>query len=104
MYVYFNMAHLVFYQTELDTLMVSSVSTSTLASAVVPAISPPPYSNNTASTLTSFKAQLATLLNIPVHLAGSGDVSLHVAYQKYCAYLTATKMYEKMLEEKSWTG
>jgi hypothetical protein len=47
--------------------------------------------------------QLVTLLNIPVNLVGSGDVTLWVAYQKYCAYLTAVQTLNKMLAEKTWT-
>jgi hypothetical protein len=42
------------------------------------------------------------LLNIPVELVGSGDVTLRVAYQKYCAYLAATQKLERMIADKTW--
>ena len=88
---------------ESDNPSVSLASASAPITAIVPVISPPPYSNDTASSLTPFKAQLVTLLNIPVNLVGLGDVSLRVAYRKYCTYLAAIKTYDRIVGEKSWT-
>jgi hypothetical protein len=63
-----------------------------------PSAHPPSYSTATATTfLTSLKGQLATLLGVPLHLVGSGDVSLHMAYQKYKAFLAATHTAEQLV-------
>lgn len=48
------------------------------------------------------KSQLIDLLNIPAHLAGSGDVSLPVAYQKYKAFLVACQTLNDMVNNKTW--
>ena len=53
--------------------------------------------------LDSFKSQIIHLLNIPVHLTGSGDVSLPVAYQKYMAYLVACNTLDEMVGNGTWT-
>ena len=51
----------------------------------------------------SFKSQIIRLLNIPAHLAGSGDVTLPVAYQKYMAYLVACNTLDEMVANGLWT-
>ena len=63
-----------------------------------PSAQPPSYSTAIATTsLTSMKEQLATLLGVPLHLVGSGDVSLRIAYQKYKAFLAATHTAEQLV-------
>lgn len=70
--------------------------------AATPIISPPPYS--TDSSISAQKMQLATLLDIPTYLVGSGkDASLRVAYEKYRAYLAAVATYDKKIAEGTWT-
>ncbi|KAF8237576.1 hypothetical protein L208DRAFT_1213568, partial [Tricholoma matsutake] len=49
------------------------------------------------------KQQLITILGIPSSLAGTGDVSLQIAYQKYKAFLTVFQTYEEMVKAKTWT-
>jgi len=49
-----------------------------------------------------FKSQLINLLGIPVHLTGSGDVSLPVAYQKYKAFLVACHTLDDMVANGTW--
>ena len=51
----------------------------------------------------SFKSQIIQLLNIPAHLAGSRDVTLPVAYQKYMAYLVACNTLDEMVANGLWT-
>jgi len=51
----------------------------------------------------STSSQLITLLGIPVHLTGTGDVSLSLAYQKYRAFLIAFGTYEDMIKANTWT-
>ena len=63
---------------------------------------PPPYSQRVS--ISPFRMELATLLGIPAHLVGPGDVSLQVAYQKYCAYLMACQTLDRMHADKSWRG
>ena len=48
-------------------------------------------------TLDSMKGQLATLLGVPLHLVGAGDVSLQKAYQKYKAFLAAVHTAEQLV-------
>ena len=48
--------------------------------------------------------ELTTLLGVPAHLVGPGDISLQVAYQKYCAYLIACQTLDQMHADKSWRG
>lgn len=65
---------------------------------------PQPSSSKEISTAPSFKSELANLLGVPAHLVGAADVSLQVAYQKYCAYLTASQTLDRMVANKTWTG
>jgi len=58
---------------------------------------------SSAAASDSFKSQIVRLLNIPVHLVGSGDVSLPVAYQKYMAYLVACGTLDAMVANGLWT-
>jgi hypothetical protein len=58
---------------------------------------------SSASAFDLFKSQIVCLLNIPVHLVGSGDVSLPVAYQKYMAYLVACNTLDVMVANGLWT-
>jgi len=51
----------------------------------------------------STSSQLITLLGIPVHLTGTGDVSLSLAYQKYRAFLITFGTYEDMIKANTWT-
>jgi hypothetical protein len=46
---------------------------------------------------------MISLLGIPTHLTGSGDVSLPIAYQKYKAFLAATQTCNQMVRDNSWT-
>ena len=63
---------------------------------------PPPYSQ--PGSISPFRMELATHLGVPAHLVGPGDVSLRVAYQKYCAYLMACQTLDQMHADKSWMG
>jgi hypothetical protein len=65
-------------------------------------VEPPSSASASASVPDSFKSQIIHLLNIPVHLAGSGDVSLRVAYQKYMAYLVACNTLDNMVANGTW--
>ena len=56
-----------------------------------------------ASVLDPFKLEIIRILKIPVHLTGSADVSLQVAYQKYKAYLVASQALDDMLGNWTWT-
>jgi hypothetical protein len=56
-----------------------------------------------ASVLDPFKLEIIHILKIPVHLTGSADVSLQVAYQKYKAYLVASQALDDMLGNRTWT-
>jgi hypothetical protein len=56
-----------------------------------------------ASALDPFKLEIIRILKIPVHLTGSADVSLQVAYQKYKAYLVASQALDDMLGNRTWT-
>ena len=49
-----------------------------------------------------FKSQLISLLGIPVHLTGSGEVSLSVAYQKYKAFLAACYTLDELVAKDKW--
>ena len=48
------------------------------------------------------KSQLVDLLGIPAHLAGSGDVSLPLAYQKYKVFLVAGQTLNDMIHDQTW--
>jgi hypothetical protein len=86
---------------------------SSVPSASIPSSVPAPSASATsdpllysqpASISASFRMELATLLHVPAHLVGSGDVSLQMAYQKYCAYLAACQTLDQMSANKSWIG
>jgi hypothetical protein len=62
---------------------------------------PPPYSAPPSHS--QFKEELITLLHIPTHLTGTGEVSLQIAYQKYKAFLTAIQTYNEMTTAGTWT-
>ena len=62
-----------------------------------------PSHSASSSAISPFKSQLIGLLNIPVHLTGSGDVTLPVAYQKYKAYLVACSTLDDMVADGTWT-
>lgn len=69
---------------------------------MIPAVTLGP-SHSASAAISSFKSQLIGLLNIPVHLTGSGDVTLPVAYQKYKAYLVACSTLDDMVADGTWT-
>jgi len=71
---------------------VASAETSTVANSA-----------SAASAVDPFKSQLIDLLNVPAHLAGSGDVPLRVAYQKYKAFLVACSTLDSMVAGRTWT-
>jgi hypothetical protein len=54
--------------------------------------------------LDSFKQETLSKLNISVHLADRSDGGLHLAYQKYKAYLEATQTYNRMVADGTWDG
>ena len=62
------------------------------------------HPETSASGLESFKSEVLTQLGIPTHLADRTDRGLHVAYEKYKAYLEACQIYEKKLADGSWVG
>jgi hypothetical protein len=73
----------------------------TATSSTTPAlpVNPPSYSaaTSTIASLSSTKEQFATLLGVPLHLVGSGDVPLRMAYQKYKAFLAANHTAEQLV-------
>ncbi len=77
----------------------------TQMSAVQPSVQPSVQSSvlPVETPTISFKQQLITILGIPTHLTGSGDVSLQLSYQKYQAFLAAFQTLEEMLQAKTWT-
>ncbi len=58
---------------------------------------------NSLLPVSSYKHEVITLLGIPAHLTGTGDVSLSLAYQKYRAFLIAFQTYEDMVKANTWT-
>jgi hypothetical protein len=58
---------------------------------------------SSASAVDPFKSQLIDLLKVPAHLtAGSRDVSLRLAYQKYKAFLVASSTLDDMVAKRTW--
>ena len=80
-----------------------SVQSSVPAQSASNISDPPPYSQP-GSISTPFQMEFATLLGVPAHLVGPGGVSLQVAYQKYCVYLTACWTLDQMHADTSWRG
>ena len=52
----------------------------------------------------SFKAGVLSQLGISAHMADRGERGLHVAYEKYKAYLDACREYERKVADGSWSG
>lgn len=52
----------------------------------------------------SFAAGILSQLGLPAHMADRNDRGLHVAYEKYKAYLEACRVYERKVAEGNWTG
>ena len=52
----------------------------------------------------SFAAGILSQLGISVHMADRNDRGLHVAYEKYKAYLNACQVYEGKVADGSWSG
>jgi len=52
----------------------------------------------------SFAAGILSQLGIPAHMADRNDRGLHVAYEKYKAYLDACREYERKVADGSWSG
>lgn len=65
---------------------------------------PIPVTLPTPSGEDSFAAGILSQLGIPAHMADRDDRGLHVAYEKYKAYLEACRAYEKKVADGSWTG
>lgn len=63
-----------------------------------------PITRSTPSGDDSFAAGILSQLGIPSHMADRNDRGLHVAYEKYKAYLEACRVYERKVAEGSWTG
>jgi len=63
-----------------------------------------PSDSITTSSLDPFKEQILSQLGIVFHLADHCDHSLHIAYQKYKAYLEACHTYEMKVANGSWIG
>jgi hypothetical protein len=72
---------------------------STRASTPVPVTDVP-----TPSGGNSFAAGILSRLGLPIHMADRNDRGLHVAYEKYKAYLEACHVYEREVADGSWTG
>jgi len=72
------------------------------------ATSPPLTRDSTPAsiftTLTPFKTDLMTRLNIPLNLANRTDGSLHFAYQKYKAFLEANSTLASLCASGEWEG
>jgi hypothetical protein len=52
----------------------------------------------------SFAAGILSQLGISAHMADRNDRGLHVAYEKYKAYLDACREYERKVADGSWSG
>jgi hypothetical protein len=65
---------------------------------------PTSHPESSASSLETFKLEVLSQLGIPAHLADCTDRGLHVAYEKYKAYLEACQLYERKLADGSWIG
>jgi uncharacterized protein YdcH (DUF465 family) len=52
----------------------------------------------------SFAAGILSQLGISAHMADRNDRGLHVAYEKYKAYLEACREYERKVADGSWFG
>ena len=65
---------------------------------------PAPSDSITTASLNLFKEQILSQLGIAFHLANCSDHSLHIAYQKYKAYLEACHTYEMKVADGSWIG
>jgi len=65
---------------------------------------PAPSDSITTASLDPFKEQILSQLGIAFHLADHSDHSLHIAYQKYKAYLEACHTYEMKVADGSWIG
>lgn len=52
----------------------------------------------------SFAAGILSQLGISAHMADRNDRGLHVAYEKYKAYLEACREYERKVADGSWSG
>src|ERR1700678_56119 len=65
---------------------------------------PVPVTHPTPSGDDSFAAGILSQLDIPIHMADRNDRGLHVAYEKYKAYLEACRAYERKVADGSWTG
>jgi uncharacterized protein YdcH (DUF465 family) len=65
---------------------------------------PVPIARATTSGDDSFAARILSQLDIPTHMADRNDRGLHVAYEKYKAYLEACRVYERKVADGSWTG
>ena len=75
------------------------VSTPALGSDI-----PVPINRPTTSGDDSFAAGILSQLDIPTHMADRNDRGLHVAYEKYKAYLEACRVYERKVADGSWTA
>jgi len=88
------------YQMQSDSSSMEATSLSTPSIAATSVVLPPPYS---VDPITADKMKIAGLLNVPTHLVGSGkDAPLHLAYEKYCAFLAASQSYDKMVVAGTW--
>ena len=65
---------------------------------------PVPITHPTSSGVDSFAAGILLKLGIPTHMADRNERGLHVAYEKYKAYLGACRTYEREVADGSWTG
>ena len=65
---------------------------------------PVPVTHPASSGEDSFAAGILSQLGIPMHMADRNDRGLHVAYEKYKAYLEACHIYEEKVADGSWTG
>jgi uncharacterized protein YdcH (DUF465 family) len=65
---------------------------------------PVPITHPTSSGADSFAAGILSKLGIPTHMADRNERGLHVAYEKYKAYLDACRAYEREVADGTWTG
>jgi hypothetical protein len=65
---------------------------------------PVPVTRPTPSGADSFAAGILSKLGIPAHMADRNERGLHIAYEKYKAYLNACRAYEREVADGSWTG
>jgi hypothetical protein len=77
----------------------TAVPTARLTAGARPAGQPHPASSSSGEV-----NSLVELLQIPAHLTARTEATLHVAYERYQAYLSASRKLDSMVADQTWTG